>query len=368
MASLVLADMGATIDKLEDPAPGDYLRNFPPMRGAQSGTYHLLNRDKRNLVVDLKRPEGKALLRRLIPHYDVILEGFRPGVMSRLGASHEEILALHPGAIVCAISGYGQTGPLAQRAGHDINYLARAGVLGVTGPSDGPPAVAGVQMADVAGGAMWAVIAILGALIERQRTGRGAICDIAMCEGAVPLAAFALGGHFADGVGTPRGDSTLDGGIAPYNTYLTRDDRAVALGALEPKFLMNFASGVGLELGLDALVAGPHQRALKSRLAEVFRARSLDEWVAFGAAHDCCIEPVLTPEELVRDPQLVARGVFFELDDSDGRPMTHVQTPVGARATHTPARLPGADTDTVLGELGWTAEEIATLRSDGVLG
>lgn len=367
MASLILADMGAQVDKLEDPAPGDYLRNFPPMRGAQSGAYRIINRDKRNLVVDLKHPDGKALLRRLIPRYDVILEGFRPGVMSRLGASHEEILAINPRAVVCAITGYGQTGPLAHRAGHDINYLARAGVLGVTGPADGAPAVSGVQMADVAGGAMWAVISVLGALLERQRTGRGRVCDISMCEGALPLAAFALSAQLTDGVGTPRGASTLDGGIAPYNTYLTRDGRAVALGALEPKFLLNFAAGVGLDITPEALLAGEHQTALRATFSALFAARTLAEWVEFGTHHDCCIEPVLTPSELVSDPQHVAREVFFSLDDGEGQPLTHFRTPVGVAQGHSPARDAGADTDAVLREAGVSDDELRALREARVI-
>jgi crotonobetainyl-CoA:carnitine CoA-transferase CaiB-like acyl-CoA transferase len=268
---------------------------------------------------------------------------------------------------VCSISGYGQTGPLALRAGHDLNYLARAGVLGVTGPADGPPAVPGVQLADIAGGALWAALGILGALVERVRTGRGAWIDTAMCEGAMPLAAFALGAHLTDGVGLPRGASTLDGGLALYNTYRTRDGGYVALGALEPKFWATFALAVGIEPSLDALVPGPHQEDLKATLSALFAARTRGEWEAFGAAHDCCLEPVLTPAELVRDPQHGARGVFFPLPTPDGGSMLHARTPTATREAHDPAREPGADTDAVLADAGLSAEEIAALRRDGVV-
>ncbi len=369
MATLVLADLGASVDKLEDPAPGDYLRAMPPMRGASGAAFLALNRDKRSVVIDLKRPEGVALLRRMIPRYDVVVEGFRPGVLARLGCSHEEMLALHPGLVVCAITGYGQTGPLAKRAGHDINYLARAGVLGATGPADGPPAVSGAQMADVAGGGRWSVVAVLAALRERDRTGRGSVVDIAMCEGSIPLAAFALATVTAGDAPLPRGRTHLDGGIAAYNTYRTADGRHVSLGALEPKFWVNFATATGLDPSLDALVAGPHQDALRARVAGVFATRTRAAWEEFARAHDCCLEPVLDADELPGDPQHGARGVFFPMDDGDGGTVTVFRTPVGlgAAAPHTPARPAGGDTDAVLRDAGVTDDELAALRAAQVV-
>jgi crotonobetainyl-CoA:carnitine CoA-transferase CaiB-like acyl-CoA transferase len=369
MATLVLADLGAQIDKLEDPAPGDYMRNMPPLRGTTGGCFHALNRDKRSVVVDLKSPAGVALLRRMIPPYDVVLEGFRPGVLARLGCSHDDMLALNPRLVVCAITGYGQTGPLAHRAGHDLNYLARAGVLGITGPADEPPSVSGAQMADVAGGALWAVIAVLAALRERDRTGRGSVCDIAMCEGAVPLGAFALGAITAGARVAPRGRNHLDGGIAPYNTYRTSDGGYVSLGALEPKFWTNFAVAAGVDPSLDALFAGEHQIALKARLIEVFATRTRAEWEAFARAHDCCLEPVLEASELAKDPQHEARGVFFDLDDGAGAAIPVFRTPVGAGAAvaHTAAREPGADTAAVLRDAGLTDDEVSALMRDGVV-
>lgn len=370
MATLVLADLGASVDKLEDPSPGDYLRAMPPTRGETSAAYLALNRDKRSVVVDLKHPAGIALLRRMIPRYDVVIEGFRPGVLARLGCSHEEMLALHPRLVVCAITGYGQTGPLAKRAGHDINYLARAGVLGATGPAEGPPQVSGAQMADIAGGALWSVIGVLAALRAREVTGRGSVVDAAMCEGSVALAAFAMAPAVVGDATAPRGRNHLDGGIAAYNTYRTADGGFVALGALEPKFWTSFAVAVGLDPSLDALVAGEHQTALRARVAEVFAQRTRAEWEAFGKAHDCCLEPVLDGSELAGDPQHAARGVFFPMDDGAGGTVTVFRTPVGAGAgvPHTPARRAGADTDAVLRDAGVSDEELAALRRDGVLG
>ena len=369
-ASLVLADLGATVDKLEDPFPGDYLRQMPPAVDGQGAAWQSLNRDKRSLVIDLKTADGVATLRHLVPHYDVLLEGFRPGVLDRLGVGHAALRALHPGLIVCAITGYGQDGPLAKRAGHDINYLARAGVLGVTGPAGEAPAVSGAQMADVAGGALWAVVAILAALHERTRTGVGCVADIAMSEGAVPLATFALASLFAGERPRARGDGVLDGGIAAYSTYLTADGQAVALGALEPKFWTAFASAVGLDPALDALVPGPHQAGIKASVAAVIAGRSRADWEAFAQTHDCCIEPVLEPHELPADVQHQHRGVFFETEGFGGGSMLAFRTPVGAGAaqTHTPPRAPGADTKTILREAGLDEARIEALITAGAIG
>ncbi len=366
MATLILADMGARIDKLEDPGPGDYLRHMPPQieNTNTSGTYFALNRDKRAGVLDLKRPEGVATLRRMLASYDVVIESFRPGVLARLGLSHEAMLEANPRLIVCAITGYGQNGPLAQRAGHDLNYLARAGVLGVSGPDDRPPAVSGAQMADVAGGALWAVTGILGALVARVQTGRGRVVDIAMCEGSMPLAGFSLGMFFADGEGPPRGASYLNGGIAAYNTYRTSDARYVSLGALEAKFWNAFCRGVGIEASMDALLPGPHQAEWKERLAGIFATRTRAEWETFATQHDCCLEPVLEPRELPTDPQHAARKIFFDVEG-----VKHFRTPVGAPdAPHTLARAPGADSEAILRDAGLDDAEIATLKTAGVLG
>jgi alpha-methylacyl-CoA racemase len=274
LATLALADLGARVDKLEDPGPGDYLRHMPPQRDGTNGAFLALNRDKRAGVLDLKNPSGAAAFLRLIRAYDVVIESFRPGVLARLGLGYDALRAANPRLIVCAITGYGQDGPLVDRAGHDINYLARAGVLGVTGPADAPPALSGAQVADVAGGSLWAVSAILAALFARERTGEGRVLDVSMCEGAMPLAAFAFGSVLAEGKGPARGEHFLDGGIAPYNTYRTRDGKHVSLGALEPKFWTKFCRAVGLEASMDDLAPGPHQPALRANVAAIFAEKN----------------------------------------------------------------------------------------------
>lgn len=362
LATLALADLGARVDKLEDPGPGDYLRHMPPQRDGVNGAFLALNRDKRAGVLDLKKPEGAAALLRLARSYDVLIESFRPGVLARLGLGYERLLQENPRLIVCAITGYGQDGPLVERAGHDLNYLARAGVLGVTGPANGPPSVFGAQVADVAGGSLWAVSAILAALFARERTGRGQVLDVAMCEGAIPLAAFAFGAVVAEGKGAARGEHFLDGGIAPYNTYETLDHKHVALGALEPKFWVKFCAAAGLAASMDDLAPGPHQQALRAKVAAVIASKTRDEWAAIGAANDCCLEPVLAPEELAQDPQHQARGMFFEHNR-----VPYFRTPLADRAAPVAeARAQGADTREILADAGFSADEITALVGAGI--
>ncbi|MBL8717312.1 MAG: CoA transferase [Myxococcales bacterium] len=362
-ATLVLADMGASVDKIEDPHGGDYLRHMPPQLGDQNAAFLALNRGKRSMVLDLKRPEGRATLERLLPRYDVLVEQFRPGVLDRLGLSHARLRTEFPHLVVAAITGYGQTGPLAHRAGHDLNYLARSGVLGLTGPESGPPQPPGFQLADVAGG-LWAVIGLLGALRAREATGQGAVVDIAMSEGTLPFAMAQLGAIAVNGTAV-RGGEALTGGIAPYATYATKDGRWVSLGALEPKFWKSFCDGAGLDLDMTAMMPGAHQPALRARLTEVFATRTRDEWAAFGAERDCCLEPVLEPHELASDPHLVARGILHKQSTPWGE-STQVRLPVAPPA-EAPAPAMGEHTRTILGEGGFSAEEIDALVSGNVV-
>jgi crotonobetainyl-CoA:carnitine CoA-transferase CaiB-like acyl-CoA transferase len=279
-ATLVLADLGATVDKIEDSTGGDYLRHMPPHVAGESVAFQLLNRGKRSAVLDLKKPEGRAAMKRLVASYDVLFDQFRPGVLTRLGLGYDELRAIHPRLIICALTGYGQTGDLAQRAGHDIDYLARAGILGAQGPAGGAPQVPGFQLADISGG-MWCVIAIQAALAQRARTGEGAVLDIAMTDGVLGFNAMAVGAALA-GQDVKRGDEPLTGGIAPYQTYLSSDGHPIALGALEPKFWTSFCVNAGIEVDMSALLPGPHQAAIKHRVAAAFAGKTREEWARFG--------------------------------------------------------------------------------------
>jgi crotonobetainyl-CoA:carnitine CoA-transferase CaiB-like acyl-CoA transferase len=368
-ATMILADLGAHVDKIEDPGAGDYLRFMPPLVGdpargtPMNAAFHALNRGKRSAVLDLKKPEGQQALLALVPRYDVLVETFRPGVMDRLGLGYSRLAEVNPGLVYCAISGYGQDGPAAHRAGHDIDYLARAGVLGLTGPAEAPPQVAGVQVADMAGGGLFAVCGILAALHARAQTGRGRLVDVSMCEGSLALGTFelacALGGDSHAG-----GTGPLNGGIAPFSTYRTKDGRAMALGALEPKFWTAFCTNVGLEPGMDALMPGPHQAAWKQKVADVIAARTQAEWIAFAEKVDCCLEPVLSPEEVPRDPQHVARGMFVEYDAA-GVPLPVPRTPIASDAVRDPAPTLGQHTREVLRDGGLEEAAIDAIFAAG---
>jgi crotonobetainyl-CoA:carnitine CoA-transferase CaiB-like acyl-CoA transferase len=365
-ASLVLADLGAQVDKIEDPGGGDYTRVGVPQVGGMSAAFHALNRGKRSAVLDLKKPQGVAAFRRVLPHYHVLFEQFRPGVLERLGLGHEELLRENPKLVICALTGYGQNGPMAAKAGHDINYMARAGLMGLQGPATGAPQLPAFQLADVGGG-LWSVVAILAALRERDRTGHGSVLDIAMLDSVIPFSTIALSKLFG-GELPKRGAEMLTGGIAGYQTYATRDRQAMTLGALEPKFLMRFMQGAGIEADMSALLPGPHQAELQRRFADVFASKTRAEWEALSEDWDCCLEPVLRPDELNADPQLLARGVFFEVETGEG-PVGQYRTPVTPHDLEpTPAPRQGQHTTQILHEAGLSDQDIAELRAAGVLG
>jgi alpha-methylacyl-CoA racemase len=369
-ATLVLADLGADVVKVEDPAGGDWLRSLPPVQGEQSSAYHALNRNKRSVALDLRRPAGAAALRRLARRADAVLESFRPGVMDRLGVGFEALRAENPRIVLCSISGYGQDGPYAGRAGHDLDYCAIAGVLAANGVPERPLPL-GVQVADVAGGSWPAAVGILAALLRARASGEGAHVDVSMTEGALALLAMPLGIAWGRGSPIARGRELLTGGAACYGVYRTKDGRFVALGALEPKFFAAFCAAVGrpdlAERQLEDGGAGP-----RAELEAIFASRTRAEWTAFAAEHDACVAPVLEGDEPREDPQLRARGVFVEVPSpAEGRAMPGVVTPVRVRGEPTPLRPAprlGEHTEAVLAEAGFTEREIAELRSAGVLG
>jgi alpha-methylacyl-CoA racemase len=367
-ATLVLADLGAQVDKVEDPQGGDYLRQSPPLQpDGESALFYGLNRNKRSLVLDLKAPGGAALLRELAGHYDVLLESFRPGVMERLGLGHESLCAEHPRLVYCAISGYGQTGPDRLRAGHDLNYAARAGLLGYSGEAGGPPAFPGMQVGDIGGGSLFALVGILAALHERERTGRGRFVDVSMTDGALAFLHMHLAARLALGPsGQPlrRGEEALNGGYACYGLYRTQDARYLAVGALEPKFNLGLCEALGCpELAADAYSPGPAGQRVKDELARRFAAQPLAHWVERFRALDLCVEPVLEGDEVQKDAQLRARGLFVEAEDAQrGRRVTHLLTPL--RLGPTPLRPPpalGQHSREILQEAGLSDERLAAL-------
>ncbi|NMO18983.1 CaiB/BaiF CoA transferase family protein [Pyxidicoccus fallax] len=366
-ATLVLADLGATVDKLEEPEGGDYVRQMPPLRDDVSGLFYGLNRNKRSLTLNLKTPEGRDALKRLVRHYDVLVESFRPGVMDKLGVGEAALRAENPRLIYCAISGYGQSGPDRLKAGHDLNYVARAGLLGYGGEAGGAPAFPGVQMGDIGGGSLFALVGILAALHERERTGKGRMVDVSMTDGALAFLHMHLASRLFMGVeGTPlqRGSEPLNGGYACYGLYRTADDRWLAVGALEPKFFAGVCERLGrMDLMEDAYAPGEAGARVKAELVRLFAEHPLAYWKERFQGSDLCIEPVAEGDEVLQDAQLRARGLFVEAEDARlGRKVTHLLTPL--RMGETPLREPpalGQHTREVLAEAGFTEEELARL-------
>jgi alpha-methylacyl-CoA racemase len=358
-ATLVLADLGAQVDRVEDPAGGDPVRQMPPLCEGESALHHGLNRNKRSLALDLKSPEGRDALLRLAEHYDVLVESFRPGVMDRLGLGWSALHARAPRLIYCAISGYGQTGPDRLRAGHDLNYVARAGLLGYGGEADGAPAFPGVQMGDIGGGSLFALVGVLAAVHERARTGVGRFVDVSMTDGAVAFLHMHLAARlFLGEQGTPlrRGREALNGGLPCYGLYRTRDGRSLAVGALEPRFFAGVCEALGRpELLDDAYdLEGGGATRVKAELTRLFAEHPLAHWVTVFAGRDVCVEPVLEGDEVLADAQLRARGLFV-----DSR---HVRTPLrlGERPIE-PAPALGAHSRDILREAGLSHEEIGKL-------
>lgn len=365
--TMVLADMGADVVKIEAPGVGDYMRSMPPAKKGISGRFLAVNRNKRSLVLDLKDQRGQAAFLRMVVQADVVVESFRPGVMERLGLGYQALSERNPAIVVCSISGYGQTGPYRDRAGHDLNYVSLSGALAMGGDRGGKPGVPGVQIADIGGGALWGCTGVLGALLGRQRTGRGAHLDISMSHGALAMLAAELGNMNCDlPVPPSRGNQTLNGGLACYRLYETGDGKYISVGALEPKFWLALNTALGREGDISDLIAPPdRQETIAAELQAIFRTRTRDEWTAHLAGYDCCTEPVLELDEVEHHPLHKERDVFFEIDGGELGPVKQMRMPVGeAKATRLPPRL-GEHSREVLVDYGFASDEIAALCGRG---
>ncbi|MDP4569134.1 MULTISPECIES: CaiB/BaiF CoA transferase family protein [Pseudomonas] len=371
-ASLLLADMGAEVLRIESPTRMDLLRVLPPHDHGVSASHAYLNRNKRSLALDLKRPEALEVIRQLLQDHDIVLEQFRPGVMERLGLGYEALKAINPRLIYVSITGYGQTGPYKDRAGHDINYLALAGLASQTGRRDQGPLPLGIQAADIAGGSLHGVIGLLAAVIARQHSGQGQHLDISMTDCVFSLNAMAGAGYLACGVEPGMEQQVLNGGSF-YDYYRSRDGRWLSVGSLEPVFMQQLCQALGRpELAVQGLSPMPEQqRALKQALQIEFEKHDFAELCQLFAGLDACVEPVLSLAEAVEHPQLQARQLLSQVPREDGSPQTQMACPLKfsdglPEPRHIGARL-GAHSDQVLAELGYSAERIEELRRSQVI-
>jgi alpha-methylacyl-CoA racemase len=372
--SLLLADFGADVLKVEDTGMGDYVRWSPPYHdgaedSAKSALFLSLNRGKRSIRLNLKDDAGREVLLKLARRCDVLLESFRPGVMERLGVGPQRLSEENPRLVYCSVSGYGQDGPYTARSGHDMNYLGLNGLLGLTGEPDGPPVQPAGQIADLGGGALMGAFGILAALRERERSGRGQIVDVSMFDGSLSWLAMVAARHLCDGVVPGRGELDLAGGLICYRPYACRDGW-VTLAALEPKFWLEWCRGVGREDLVDRQFDSPGSEA-HAELERIFLERTRDEWRDFAARHDCCLEPVLALDEALDSELVRAREMVVEIDQPGadgvrllGVPVKLSRTP-GAPAGPGPAL--GQHTDEVLRALGYSAGDLASLRESGAV-
>jgi alpha-methylacyl-CoA racemase len=305
--TMLLADRGADVIKVEEPGTGDYMRWTPPLVHGQSALFDAINRNKRSIELDLKSERGKEILLRLVATADVLVEGNRPGVMGRLGLGWEVLHERNPKLVMCSVTGYGQDGPFASRAGHDLNYMAIAGALGLNGERDGPPVPLSVQVADIGGGGLQPAVEILAALVAVQRGGEGRRIDVAMTDGAVRWLALAFAAH-EQGEQVARGDQRLAGRYPCYRVYECADGRYYSVAALEPKFWKTLCDAVERPDLIDAQLS--EDMDAHRSMEEVFRSRTREEWEQVLSTVDACCEPVLDLDEVARHPQIVARRVL----------------------------------------------------------
>jgi crotonobetainyl-CoA:carnitine CoA-transferase CaiB-like acyl-CoA transferase len=374
--SLLLADFGADVVKVEDTGMGDYVRWSPPYYegaddSAKSALFLALNRNKRSIRIDLKTAEGRGVLLRLAKDADVLLESFRPGVLDRLGVGYDVLRETNPGLVICAITGYGQDGPLRDRSGHDMNYLGLIGLLGLTGEPDGPPLQAAGQIADIGGGALMAAFGILAALRHRDATGEGQVVDVSMADGSLAWLGMVAARYFAEGVVPQRGGLELAGSLVCYRPYQCADGW-VTLGALEPKFWQAWCRGVGREDLIPKQFERPGSEA-HGEVQSIFMERTRAEWEAFAGEHDCCLEPVLELDEALSSELVRAREMVVEHEQPGatetirllGLPIKLSETPGDTAQRPGPAL--GEHTAELLEAAGYSADEIAALQESGAV-
>jgi alpha-methylacyl-CoA racemase len=330
MATLMLAEAGAEVIKIERPGYGDDMRSYEPKWSTDSVNFALLNRGKKSLAIDLKSSAEVDRLRPLLERADVVVEQFRPGVMERLRLGYADVSKLNPRVVYCSITGYGQTGPKRGAAGHDLNYIGDAGLLALSMGTREHPVVPPALIADIAGGAYPALLNILLALRERDRTGRGVHLDISMAEGVLPFLYWAMGDGQTTGHWPGNSDALVTGGTPRYRMYSTRDGKFIAAAAIEQKFWEAFTAAIGLEPNLRDDTKDP--TATTERIKTIIGGETSDHWRPILAKADCCCTIVASVREAMADPHFRDRGVFAEkLANEAGQTLTALPVPVVPR-------------------------------------
>lgn len=353
--TMILADFGAEVIKIEEPGRGDYTRFEEPKINEDSAIFHSLNRNKKSVVLNLKTKEGKENFLKLVETADVLVESFRPDVMKRLGLNYEVLKEINPRLIYCAITGYGQHGPYAVRPGHDINYISIAGLLNLMGTEESAPIVPATQIADIGGGSLPAVVGILLAIIEQRKSGKGQFVDISMMDGVISWLQTILPNYFVTKQKEERGKLVLSGGKACYSVYKTKDNLYLSVGALEKPFWESFCQTIGREdyiLLLDAPFEV--QKEMREEIQKIIATKTRSEWLTLFSETNTCVAPVLTLEEMEQDPQVQARQMIQDIEFDEGM-IRHIGMPI--KLSETPGRIRarapklGEHTEEILNEI-----------------
>ena len=374
--TMVLGDLGADVIRVEEPGGGRMAREradeVDESEARRRAAFNALNRNKRSIALNLKDDAARRVLRELVADADVFVEGFRPGVVSRLGCDYETLSELNPRLVYCSLSGYGQDGPYSGLVGHDINYISVGGALGVIGPSGGAPVIPYNIIADFAGGGLHAATAILAAIIARGHTGRGQYVDVAMSDGVAYMMASMLSGYFSDGVVPSPGMMSLNGAAPYYNVYECRDGRYLSVGCIEPWFWAALCRALGREDLIPIQFDADRAEYIKGELRDIFLTKAREDWWrTLSAIDNIAVAKVSGLDEAASDPQNLHRGMVIEVGDIDGQPVKQVG--IGPKLSDTPGsvRFTGATvgqhTDEALSELGYSQERISELRKSGAV-
>ncbi|MFT6153294.1 MAG: crotonobetainyl-CoA:carnitine CoA-transferase CaiB-like acyl-CoA transferase [Bermanella sp.] len=369
-ATLMMADMGAQVLRIESPTRPDLVRALPPMDiSGHSAAHSYLNRNKKAMALDLKNPEALAIIHALIAEYDVVVEQFRPGVMARLGLDYASLKKINPKLIYCSITGYGQTGPLKDRAGHDINYLALSGIADYSRRKNQKPVPQAVQIADIAGGSHHAVMGVLAAVIQRSQTGEGQHLDISMTDCAFSLNAMFASGMLGGEV-EPLAEATMLNGGSFYDYYETADERYMSVGSLEPQFLMQLCDALEIKhlIGKAGSQKAEDIAQFKQAIGDKIQSQSFEYWIAIFAKLDCCVEPVLTLKEASEQPHAIDRNWLSQAKVTDDKTLTQLSNPIykPSKIKNTGGAI-GEDSISVLIEAGFSQSTIDHWKSNKVI-
>ncbi len=370
-ASMMLADLGAVVLRVESPTRPDLVRMLPTQIKGGSGTHETLNRSKLSIGLNLKHPDAVKIVQQLVNKYDIVLEQFRPGVMKRLGLDYDELRRHNPSLIFCSLTGYGQTGVYRNRAGHDLNYLALSGVSNYSRRKNESPVPLGIQVADIAGGSYHVVMGILAAVVHRQQTGEGQSIDISMADAMFSMNVFEGANWLAGGPGAEPESTWLNGGTF-YDYYQTQDGRWVSVSSLETQFFAALIHAMELPETLlqTSLTDLEEQKMLKGILRKRFLERTWSEWESVFAYCDACVELVLEFPEAMEHQQFKDREMIKDVPVQDGSSRKQIASPFKFSSCKPEYRHVGVElgkqTDIVLKELGYTLEQIKKLKNSGV--